>query len=438
MNDDWSTVTIANIAADEPYATQIGPFGNKIRAENYTTSGVPVLRGINIADGRFNDNDFVFISEAAADELRQFECKSDDVLLVHKGTLGQVGIMPHRLRFQRYIMGNSMMRVRCNPRKVLPKFLYYWLRSPGGQHYLQSRVSQVGVPQLQRPLTTLREAEFRRPPPEAQHDIVNILDALDEKIEENRLTASAVERLARAIFRAWFVDFEPVKAKTAGATEFPSMSRGIFNALPDTLIESTLGPIPEGWAVGPLRSLLRERKERVEPSIETTRLPYVPIDCIDSEQIFLEQFKSGEEAKSSLVKFFPGDILFGAMRPYFHKVCLAPFEGLTRTTCLVLAPIAESDRAFALMTTSDETTVAFATSHSVGSTIPYAKWDKSLGEMLWVLAPAEIRRAFGDVINPIIERAQLGVRENASLARLRDYLLPRLLTGQVRVEVSHG
>jgi type I restriction enzyme S subunit len=147
----------------------------------------------------------------------------------------------------------------------------------------------------------------------------------------------------------------------------------------------------------------------------------------------LESFKSGEEAQSSLIRFQEGDILFGAMRPYFHKVCLAPFSGTTRTTCFVLMPRAESDGAFALMLASEESTVQFATTHSVGSTIPYAKWQNSLREMPCILSPENFRAAFGALADKLLQLSNQGVAESSKLAALRDYLLPRLLSGRVRV-----
>jgi type I restriction enzyme S subunit len=145
MAAEWRIRTIAECASSEPYSTQIGPFGKALMANEYTQTGIPVLRGINVNRGRFHDQDFVFISDKTADRLWKYESNPGDVLLVHKGTLGQIGLMPNKRRFKRYIMGNSMMRVKCDPTKLLPEFLYYWLCSADGQQYLFSRVSQVGV-----------------------------------------------------------------------------------------------------------------------------------------------------------------------------------------------------------------------------------------------------------------------------------------------------
>ena len=148
MASNWPLKTIGECASPEAYSTQIGPFGKALMADQYVDSGIPVLRGVNVNRGRFHDDDFVFIDDATADGLKKFESYPGDVLLVHKGTLGQIGLMPDKRKYSHYIMGNSMLRVRCDPSKLLPEYLYYWLSSTDGQHYLFSRVSQVGVPSL--------------------------------------------------------------------------------------------------------------------------------------------------------------------------------------------------------------------------------------------------------------------------------------------------
>ena len=102
MGSEWTYSTIADCASEEPFSTQIGPFGNKIKAEIYTPVGAPVLRGTNVNTGsRFHDSDFVFIDQDYADsEFEKFTCKAGDVVLCHKGTLGKIGIIPKDSRFE--------------------------------------------------------------------------------------------------------------------------------------------------------------------------------------------------------------------------------------------------------------------------------------------------------------------------------------------------
>ena len=145
------------------------------------------------------------------------------------------------------------------------------------------------------------------------------------------------------------------------------------------------------------------------------------------------EYKKGEEAKSSLVSFKKGDILFGAMRPYFHKVCIAPFDGTTRTTCLVLNSKARDYFAFSILTLFLDSTIDFATQNSTGSTIPYIKWKNELETLIVPLPPVEVAGKFNSLLEPILTKFSMGVRELEVLSELRDTLLPKLISGELRI-----
>ncbi len=274
--------------------------------------------------------------------------------------------------------------------------------------------------------------------PDERLAIASVLGSLDDKIELNRRMNRTLEQMAAAIFKAWFVDFEPVRAKASGAASFPGMPQPVFDALPATFADSELGPIPEGWEVAGLGSLLVNIIDRVTPSQITEAMPYVPIDCIDAKSLTLSTSKPGTEAKSSLIRFRKDDILFGAMRPYFHKVCISPFDGTTRTTVFSLRPTATADLCFCALLLFQNSTIEFATQHSVGSTIPYAKWEESLAKMTCTIPPAAIRLGFDQIIRPMLLLARHNALESETLAETRDVLLPKLLSGEVRLPPTRG
>lgn len=255
------------------------------------------------------------------------------------------------------------------------------------------------------------------------------LTAIDDKIETNRRMNHTMEGIARELFKSWFVSFDPVRANAEGRST--GLSSDLASLFPASFGDDET---PHGWAWGPLSSLVANVIERCHPSSTTERRPYVPIDAIAAKSVVLPSYRPGSEAQSSLVTFQAGDVLFGAMRPYFHKVALAPFEGTTRTTVFVLRPLQEADREFALSTLSAEETVAYATAHSAGSTIPYAVWGNSMDRMPAMLATPEIRAAYGDLVRPLIQRAILAAEQSRTLAALRDLLLPKLMSGSVRVK----
>jgi len=265
-----------------------------------------------------------------------------------------------------------------------------------------------------------------------QRAIAHILGSLDGKIELNLRMNESLEATACALFKSWFVDFDPVRAKAEGrGLGVPEPLADLF---PDSFEDSELGEIPRGWEDGKLGDVLGQRLERCAPSAETAARPYVPIECIAPKSLGLTESKPGEEAQSSLVRFYKGDLLFGAMRPYFHKVCIAPFDGTTRTTAFVLCPRRPDDFGFATMLLHHPDTIAFATRHSTGSTIPYAVWPGSLEEMPAVLPPLVVRKAFDSFVRPILVRIPEPYFENRTLANLRDALLSKLISGELRIE----
>jgi type I restriction enzyme S subunit len=278
------------------------------------------------------------------------------------------------------------------------------------------------------------------------------LGSLDDKIELNRRMNATLEGMAQALFKSWFVDFDPVidNALAAGnpipdelapraevrknALANGTANREAAKPFPAAFHETeSMGWIPKGWEVSSLGDILQQRVERVKPSTETAAIPYVPIECISPHSLFLENTKDGIEAQSSLTKFHKGDILFGAMRPYFHKVCIAPFDGTTRTTAFVLSSKNDSDWAFGAALANEESTIEYATLHSEGSTIPYAKWRNSLERMPIILPPSGLRSEFGGKVAALLNAISPKFYQNVALTELRDTLLPKLISGELRI-----
>jgi type I restriction enzyme S subunit len=244
--------------------------------------------------------------------------------------------------------------------------------------------------------------------------------------------SETLEAMARALFKSWFVDFDPVRAKAEGRD--PGLPQPLADLFPDSFEDSELGEIPRGWQVGVLGDVLVHRVDRCSPSDETRSRPYVPIECIAARSLLLAESRPGEEAQSSLTRFREGDLLFGAMRPYFHKVAIAPFDGTTRTTVFVLRARQADDFSFATLLVHDEKTIEYATNHSTGSTIPYSVWQGSLEAMPIVLPPMVLRKSFDETVRPLLDRIPPVFFANRTLAALRDALLPKLISGELRVK----
>lgn len=246
-----------------------------------------------------------------------------------------------------------------------------------------------------------------------QRRIASILSSLDRKIELNNKINADLEEMAQAIFKNWFVDFEPFKD-------------GKF-------VDSELGMIPEGWKVGTLKDLLYLRKDSIKAA-NKGNLPYLPIDTIPMHCLVATDFKSNDEAKSSLQTFEQNDIVVGAMRVYFHRVILAPCKGITRTTCFVLSVKNENALAYSLMQCNQDEAISFAEKTSKGSTMPYAVWDGGYGEYKVVIPPSEVMKSFNDLLSNFFSKMNKNAIENSRLSLLRDTLLPRLMSGEQEVQ----
>jgi type I restriction enzyme S subunit len=366
MVNDWPVHSIAECASQEPYSTQIGPFGKALMAQEYTISGVPVLRGVNVNHGRFHDSDFVFISEGKADQLSKFESYPNDVLLVHKGTLGKIGLLPAMRKYPRYILGNSMMRVRCDPMKLLPEYLYYWLSSPDGQHYLFSRISQVGVPQLQTPLTTLRQATLPVPPLPIQRGIVDILGKLDDKVELNERMNESLEGVMKAMFKDWFLNFE-----------FPNEQGRSYKSSGGemTYSEGLEKEIPRGWKIGFLGDVADNPRRGIQPEVVEEGTPYIGLEHMPRRSIALAEWGTTEEVTSHKFQFYEGEVLFGKLRPYFHKVGVTAVSGVCSTDILIVVPKSPEWYSFVLSQVSSDEFVSFVSAASTGTRMPRTNWE---------------------------------------------------------------
>ncbi|MEU1244081.1 restriction endonuclease subunit S [Micromonospora parva] len=208
---EWPIVRFGDLAAPERASFAMGPFGSKITKENYVpTGGIPVVRGVNLGRGVFTDSDFVFIAAEKADELSSANVAPGDLIFTHRGTIGQVSMIPRRPRFNRYVIGSSQVKARLDESIAVSEFYYYWFRSPKGQHAILANVSTVGVPGLATPLTTIRNLQVPLPSKAEQLAISGFLGALDDKIAINQRIAATYEALLVAKFLSNGWDEEPV------------------------------------------------------------------------------------------------------------------------------------------------------------------------------------------------------------------------------------
>ena len=364
------------------------------------------INGNNLNCGQIiikNDTKRVGIDEFVKN---QKDLNEQTVLVSINGTIGNVA----KYNNEPCILGKSACYINVI-KEVDKEFIYYVLTSANFKRNITNEATGTTIKNVS--LKQMREYKFNIPCNlEDQRRIASILSSLDRKIELNNKINADLEEMAQAIFKNWFVDFEPFKD-------------GKF-------VDSELGMIPEGWKVGTLEDLLYLRKDSIK-AVNKGNLPYLPIDTIPMHCLVATDFKSNDEAKSSLQTFEQNDIVVGAMRVYFHRVILAPCKGITRTTCFVLSVKNENALAYSLMQCNQDEAISFAEKTSKGSTMPYAVWDGGYGEYKVVIPPDEVMKSFNDLLGNFFSKMNKNAIENSRLSLLRDTLLPRLMSGEIEV-----
>ena len=375
-------------------------------------TGYPSIRTPNIGRGRLILDGANRVSEETYRAwTRRAVPQAEDLILAREAPIGNVAIIPKNLKV---CLGQRTVLIRPDKNKVVPMFLLYLMLGNGIQNRLLAHSTGATVAHLN--MRDIRNLELPRLPPlTTQRKIAAILGNYDDLIENNTRRIKILEEMASAIYREWFVKFR-----------FPGHEHV-------KIAESELGLIPQGWEIAKLSDVLENTKEHVKPGKRLEGFPYVPIDCIPRRSIALSVHKPYTEAKSSLIAFKRNDILFGAMRSYFHKVVLAPFDGITRQTCFVLRSRNCDDYAFNLFTVFQDSTITYSSNHSTGSTIPYTMWDGALAIMPIVKPPDRLIRIFGETVGPMLELIQVLSMRNTILRKNRDLLLPKLISGELDV-----
>jgi type I restriction enzyme S subunit len=413
---------------------QTGPFGSQLHQADYLPVGTPIITVEHLGDNRIIHQDIPCVSDEDKERLSKYILRKGDIVFSRVGSVDRRALVREE---DGWLFSGRCLRIRPDPSKIDPHYLSYFFGLPSFQNHIRAISVGATMPSLNTEILSNIIVCYPGNLSE-QRAIAHILGTLDDKIELNRQMNQTLEALAQAIFKSWFVDFEPVRAKMEGRWRrgelLPGLPARLWDMFPDQLVDSEMGDIPKGWKVGRLGEVLVQRVERCAASEETSAVPYVPIDCISSNSLFLEKSKPGTEAKSSLTKFYKEDLIFGAMRPYFHKICIAPFDGTTRTTAFVLYPKCTEGFAFATLMLSDQKSIDYATGHSTGSTIPYASWVGSLEDMPIVVPPSNARTALNLFAYPLLKSIPERYHENSCLTSLRDTLLPKLISGEIRIK----
>lgn len=438
----WKLLTVDDIKAPEKSSCVAGPFGSNISSKYFVDCGVPIIRGNNLRDDltRFVPKGFAFVSEEQATKYKAQHVQGDDLVFTCWGTIGQVGLIPKDGPYPEYIISNKQLKLRPNKEVADSVYLFFYFACPQMVEHVLGKAIGAAVPGIN--LGILKQLPVVLPPLPLQHRIASILSAYDELIENNQRRIRILEEMARSLYREWFIHFR-----------FPDHEKV-------KMVASPLGPIPQGWEVKPLGSLMADHigggwgkdapdKDHTEPAsvIRGTDIPDARISQVTGVP---HRFHAPSNLRSRTLA--EGDILFEVSggskgQPVGRTLLVTPellsaFDGdvICASFCKRIRPDADGYGSEVLY-------LSFLEGYESGEIeqfqvqstgISNFKWTEYIGKTERVVPPAAQRSRFREQVVPLFSQiATLGLKIK-NLRRTRDLLLPRLLSGQVNLESGHG
>jgi type I restriction enzyme S subunit len=387
----------------------------------------PVEHGRRLVTSRHLTTGRLELSEAYLISENDFEAinkrsKVDrwDVLVSMIGTVGEACLIKEEPEFA--IKNIGLFKTKSEDDG---KWLYYFLRSEAAQQSI--RELSRGTTQQYIPLNALRALPILvTDDPVEQKQIIGILGALDDKIELNRKMNETLEQMAKALFKSWFVDFDPVHAKATGSKP-AGMDKATDDLFPDSFVDSELGKIPKGWRVGTVSEIAANPRRSIQPGDIAPGTPYIGLEHMPRRSIALGDWADSNVVESGKTVFKKGEILFGKLRPYFHKVGLAQVDGVCSTDILVLSAISESWHGPLLCIASSDELIKFTNLASTGTKMPRTNWG-DVSSFKIVISSNEVAKEFTKRTSSLTDKIGQNLAESKVLTEMRDVLLPKLLS----------
>lgn len=314
-----------------------------------------------------------------------------------------------------------------------PEFLYYWLKQNVPQlerHASGSTFKELSGSALKRISVLLPESRAE------QRAIAHLLGTLDDKIELNRRVSKTLEGMAQALFKSWFIDFDPVRAKIEGRDT--SLPQPIADLFPDRMVSSEIGEIPYGWRVVPLPDLINVNPPRTLRKEEAA--PYLPMSNMPTKGHFPDQLTT--RPYGSGMRFKNGDTLVARITPCLEngKTAYVDFlpdgeTGWGSTEYIVMRPKQPLPNEFAYCLARSTRFREFAIQNMTGTSGRQRLPAKALAQFPQIAPAKRVAESFRDLICPFIALASAAARESRALSGLRDTLLPKLITGELRASV---
>ena len=430
-----------------------GKTPNKMGFEDFSSRGVPVLSAKHVkTEGLTELGSMRFASDEMYKKWMSVEVQEGDIVLTSEAPMGEVFYINDD---KKYLLGQRVFGLRPNKKLIHPMYLAAWLASAAGQREIAARASGSTVLGIRQ--SELLKIEVDLPPIAEQERIAAVRFSLVNKIDVNRRINQTLEAMAQAIFKSWFVDFDPVKAKIAAKAEGRDPLRAAMTAIsgkpdaeldtlppdqlaplaataalfPDEMEDSELGEIPKGWLVKSLMQIARFPTGKIDVSGVDT-MTYV------STENMLENRGGICEASSlpsvaTVPSFSPGQVLVSNIRPYFKKIWLARFSGGRSNDVLAFQPLDGETSEFLFNLLYQDQFFEFMNRTAKGAKMPRGDKDAIAG-WRFVCADSALLQHFSVKVRSSYGFIDSLRKESKLLAATRDALLPKLLSGELQVQ----
>lgn len=429
MSSEWHITTLGQICSEQGGSIQTGPFGSQLHTSDYKEVGIPVVMPTNIGEGGIVENGIARIDQSDVDRLSQHKLMLNDIVFSRRGDVTKNALIcPHEVG---WFCGTGCLKVRLGAERIAnAKFISYSLRLPEIKDWLVRHAVGATMPNLN--TSILSAVPMNLPPLSVQQEIADVLGELDDRISLLRKTNATLEAVAQALFKSWFVDFDPVRAKMEGRAP-EGMDEETAALFPGSFEESELGLVPRGWAVRGIDEtcdLGRGSSPRPIQKFMGGEVPWIKIaDATASDGMFVFETKEAiiKEGVRNSVEVRHGDLIMSNSASCGITV-FVELDGCIHDGWLYFKNYQHISKYFLFFW------LRKIAAHLVR--IADGSVQKNLNIALVssqkIVCPSEeVVREFDSLSGPLLDRIRENCIQAQTLANLRDSLLPRLISGQL-------
>lgn len=385
---EWRRTTLATACADGG-GIQTGPFGSQLHASDYVPEGIPCVMPQDLGDNVIREDEIAYITPENAQRLSKYLLRRGDIVYSRRGDVTRRALVQPGQ--DGWLCGTGCLRVRPGVEVDAP-FLSYYLGHPEARDWITRHA--VGATMANLNTQILGAVPIVLPDMDEQRAIAAVLGALDDKIAVNDRILVAADKLMRVFY------------------------------------EISCNRASETITIGELGRLVRDG---VPVSSLTGGEHYIGLEHVPRRNMWLTTWEDNAELASGKSAFRSKDVLFGKLRPYFHKVGLALTPGVCSTDILVIRPIEPARLGWLLLVLSSDEVVAHASAVGDGTRMPRTKWKDLESHTVPWPGDAEATQ-LNATVRSLAARVQASAMESRTLAALRDTLLPQLMSGRLRVK----